>query len=76
MVWVGNQSAPEQQNVVTYVLHMRERLSKFAQVNMVAAKHKQKTLSDDFESGEKVLVMLPNDSSKLLAKWQGPHELV
>lgn len=28
-----------------------------------------------FDPGQKVLMLLPSDDSKLLAKWQGPFEI-
>lgn len=29
-----------------------------------------------FEAGDRVLLLLPSSESKLLAKWQGPFEIV
>ncbi|KAG5852333.1 hypothetical protein ANANG_G00061280 [Anguilla anguilla] len=64
---------------------MREKLesmTKIAQEHMAEAQQRQKVWYDQkararsFEPGTKVLVMLPTDSSKLLAKWQGPFEVV
>ena len=72
-------------NVVFYVLQMREKLDKMtalAQENMAAAQHQQRTWYDratrerGFNPGQKVLVMLPTKESKLLAKWQGPFEVI
>ncbi|XP_024117097.1 uncharacterized protein LOC112138718 [Oryzias melastigma] len=72
-------------NVVSYVLKMRERLEKMstlAQEHMVSSQANQKTWYDkrartrSFCPGQKVLVMLPSVESKLLAKWQGPFEVM
>lgn len=84
-LWEGEQSNKEPVNVVSYVLQMREKLEKMtalAQEHMKASQCKQKTWYDSaarergFELGQKVLVMLPSEESKLLAKWQGPYEVI
>ncbi|XP_043083900.1 uncharacterized protein LOC122330719 [Puntigrus tetrazona] len=63
---------------------MRERLqrmSALAQSHLAEAQTRQKMWYDkssrerQFEPGQKVLVMLPSQESKLLAKWQGPYEV-
>lgn len=49
---------------------------------MAEAQRYQKTWYDKltrhrtFIQGQKVLVMLPSSDSKLMAKWQGPFEVV
>ncbi|KAL2081694.1 hypothetical protein ACEWY4_023547 [Coilia grayii] len=74
-----------QQNVATYVLQMRQRLeemSELAHQNMELAQKRQKTWYDQkargrtFEPGQKVLLLLPTEESKLLAKWHGPYEVI
>ncbi|KAI4904670.1 hypothetical protein NFI96_001896 [Prochilodus magdalenae] len=83
--WVGGQESVETKNIVAYVLQMREKLenmTKLAHENMEEAQRRQKTWYDhkararSFNPGDKVLVMLPSEASKLLAKWQGPFEVV
>ncbi|XP_063334803.1 uncharacterized protein si:ch211-282j22.3 isoform X5 [Pelmatolapia mariae] len=63
---------------------MRERLEKMtelAQAHKAEAQQHQKAWYDQsarqrsFSPGQKVLVLLPSDDSKLLAKWQGPYEI-
>ncbi|KAK7929500.1 hypothetical protein WMY93_005895 [Mugilogobius chulae] len=75
---------PEGDNVVAYVLKMRERLqamAAMAQENLKAAQTSQKTWYDQkaknrtFTPGQKVLLLLPTSENKLLAKWHGPYEI-
>lgn len=77
----GAKKASEGQGVVHYVLQMRERLDWYreeARLNLLEAQKTQKRWYDQkaqqrgFEPGQKVLLLLPSSSSKLLAKWQGP----
>ncbi len=84
-IWKGSHKIPDPQNVVAYVLQMREKLesmSQFAQKNLTDSQTRQQTWYDkkartrSFQPGAKVLVMLPSDNSKLLAKWQGPFEVI
>lgn len=84
--WAGNPGVGTlNTNVVAYVIQMREklkRMSVLAQEHMSVAQQNQKTWYDTsarvrtFEPGQKVLVMLPTETSKLLAKWQGPFEVI
>lgn len=69
---------------MSFVLQMRERLEKMralAQTHLREAQRHQKSWYDQsgseggFDVGEKVLVMLPSQENKLLAKWQGPVEV-
>ncbi|XP_043090122.1 uncharacterized protein LOC122340939, partial [Puntigrus tetrazona] len=73
---------PAQCSVASYILQMRDKLEKFrqeAQENLQMAQKKQKVWYDkharekDLSPGEKVLVLLPSGTCKLLAKWQGPY---
>ena len=56
--------------------------SELAQVNETKAKQKQNTYYDkkarnrEFEIVQKVLVLLPTQTSKLLASWKGPFTIV
>nr|XP_033931158.1 uncharacterized protein LOC117439355 [Pseudochaenichthys georgianus] len=58
-----------------------EKMSQLAQSHMAVAQQQQKSWYDrsarqrSFNPGQKVLVLLPSDNSKLLAKWQGPFEI-
>ncbi|XP_038133893.1 uncharacterized protein LOC119797016 [Cyprinodon tularosa] len=59
-----------------------QQMSELAQSHMAAAQKHQKVWFDkkarhrSFAPGQKVLVMLPTSDSKLLAKWQGPFEVL
>lgn len=75
---------PSKQNILTYVLKMREQLQKTtaqAQKNLLQSQAQQKVWYDkaartrSFQSGEQVLLLLPTSENRLLAKWQGPYEV-
>lgn len=59
-----------------------EKMSELAQSHMAEAQQQQKSWYDQsarqrsFNPGQKVLVLLPSDDNKLLAKWQGPFEIM
>jgi len=70
--------------VVYYVVQMRdplEKMSELAQSHIAEAQKQQKFWYDrtarqrSFSPGQKVLVLLPSEDNKLLAKWQGPFEV-
>ena len=73
------------QNVLSYVLMMRERMESMAthvQTNLAAARQQQKTWYDknardrNLKAGDLVLILLPTTTSKLTAQWQGPYEVI
>ena len=66
-----------------YVIELRERLEqtcKLARENLEKVQIKQKTYYDKrarsrkFDVGDKVLLLLPTESNKLLLQWKGPYE--
>ena len=68
-----------------YVIELMERLEqtcKLARQNLDRGQIKQKTYYDKrarsrkFDVGDKVLLVLPIESNKLLLQWKGPYELV
>ncbi|XP_026003826.1 uncharacterized protein LOC113009615 [Astatotilapia calliptera] len=68
-------------NGIQYVLDLRAKLhtlGRLSRENLLQAQQRQQRLYDrgarlrQFSPGDKVLVLLPTSSSKLLAKWQGP----
>ena len=78
-------SPRSKENVTSHILSMRDKMEKMADVvkkNMEQAQEKQKRWYDkpaahrQFESGNHVLVLLPTDTNKLLAEWQGPYEVL
>lgn len=73
---------PAQRSIASYILQMRDKLENFrtlARENLSAAQQRQKVWYNtharerDLKPGQKVLVLLPSGTSKLLAKWQGPY---
>ena len=72
-------------SAVSYVLSIQEKLANMVELvkgNMEKAQETQKRWYDlnardrSFEVGEKILVLLPTSTNKLLAQWQGPYEVV
>eukprot|EP00731_Ephydatia_muelleri_P022289 Em0014g880a len=81
--WEAKEKTDE--SVLSHLMLMRERLeimSQLSQTNTRKAQQGQKTWYDKharlrrFEPGEKVLVLLPTDTSKFLAQWKGPYPVV
>ena len=78
-------SKKSEESIVSYVLTTQGKLRKMAELvqeNLGKAQGRQKTWYDkkarvrEFEPGDPVLVLLPTASSKLLAQWQGPYQVV
>ena len=74
--WEASRRSNE--SVVSHVLMMRERLaqmSELVQENMKRAQQKQKAWYDrnarerEFQPSDKVLVLLPTTTNKLLVQW-------
>lgn len=73
-----------QHSVLSYLLDTREKMrtmAEYATGNEKQAKQRQKLYYDrkardrKLEVGQKVLVLLPTHTSKLLASWKGPFEV-
>ncbi|GFR64154.1 Gypsy retrotransposon integrase-like protein 1 [Elysia marginata] len=84
-LWTKEIEEPEVKTSYEYVLNLRERLDnklKIAREELEKAQGRQKHYYDQtakcrkFSVGEKVLVLLPTDSNKLLMQWKGPFEVV
>ncbi|GFR66735.1 zinc finger protein [Elysia marginata] len=84
-LWTKDIEKPEVKSSYEYVLNLRERLDdslKIACEELEKAQGRQKHYYDrtvkcrKFSVGEKVLVLLPTDSNKLLMQWKGPFEVV
>ncbi|XP_056585423.1 uncharacterized protein LOC130406867 [Triplophysa dalaica] len=80
--WEDGPSASK--NQIQYVLDLRTKLhtlGRLSMENLLQAQDRQSRQYNrgarlrKFTPGEKVLVLLPTSSSKLLAKWQGPFEV-
>ena len=81
--WEARTGASE--SVVSHVLMMRERLETMAgvvQQNMKEAQTRQKRWYDRtareraLQEGERLLVLLPTSTSKLLAQWHGSYDVL
>ena len=81
--WEAKPGANE--NVMSHVLLMQDQLVRMAgvvQQNMKGAQARQKCWYDrtarerTLQAGEKVLVLLPTLTSKLLAQWHGSYDVV
>jgi hypothetical protein len=83
--FLDDSSESEDVSVTEYVVAMRERLKEFMRLsneNESLNKTKEKVYYDKtsrarkFRVGEKVLLLLPSSTSKLLSEWKGPFEVV
>ncbi|XP_052680025.1 uncharacterized protein LOC128160712 [Crassostrea angulata] len=84
-LWTKEIQDQQVKSTYQYVLDLRERLEstwELAQENLKKATHRHKVYFDkkarvrNMKPGEKVLVLLPSDSNKLLMQWQGPYQIV
>lgn len=82
--WEGP-ATPQTRSVLAHVLQMRDKMEEMAEMvreNMEQAQTQQKAWYDrsarqrQLRPGQKVLLLLPTSEQKLLAKWQGPYEVV
>ena len=73
------------ESVVSYVMGVQEKLAKLSGLvreNLAAAQKQQKQWDDcntrerEFQSGQRVLVLLHTSSNKPLAEWQGPYTIL
>ncbi|KAI2646544.1 Transposon Tf2-8 polyprotein [Labeo rohita] len=81
----GSADKTEERSIVQYVLEMRDCLEQYreqARENLQMNQQVQKQWYDQqarlrqFQPGQKVLLLLPTSSNKLLANWQGPYTVV
>ncbi|CAH1242223.1 GIN1 [Branchiostoma lanceolatum] len=79
------ESPKSSENVISYIMKMRERLSSMTEMvgeRLKASQAKQKLWYDkrsrarEFSPGDQVLVLLPSSKVKLEAEWQGPYTVV
>ena len=84
-LWTNEVNEPEVRNSYQYVFELREKLEQtlaIATQNLQKAKDKQKIYYDkkakpkNLKAGDKVLILLPTDSNKLLMQWKGPYRVV
>ena len=81
-LWTGETDRSEVRSSYQYVFELRERLEetmRIAQEELAKAQHRQKLYYDrgakerTFEIGDRVLILLPTDTNKLLMQWRGPY---
>ena len=81
--WTG--SMQEDSDILTYVTRVYHRIAtakELVEQNLKLAQKKQKKWYDKrardlvLQEGEKVLLLLPTRSEKLLAKWRGPYKVL
>ena len=81
-IWSGKESNEESVNAYRYVFQLRNRLESTCQLARESLKQSQVRYKKYFdrkakvrtvEVGDKVLLMLPTNHSKLLMRWKGPY---
>ena len=81
--WEADKKSNE--SVVSYILTVREKMEKMTDLvkqNLEEAQKSQKYWYDrnarhrEFQAGDLVLVLLPTSTSKLMAQWQGPYQVI
>ena len=84
-LWTDEVEDEEVRSTYDYVINLRKRLEhtcELAMKNLQKVQGKQKVCYDrrakprSFKVGDKVLLLLPTDSNKLLLQWRGPFEIV
>ena len=84
-LWFGEVKDEQVLSTYQYVIELRERLEQTCQLareNLEKIQFKQKTYYDKcartrkFDVGDKVMLLLPTESNKLLLQWKGPYEVV
>ncbi|KAI4903275.1 hypothetical protein NFI96_004890 [Prochilodus magdalenae] len=83
--WEDKPETGKEKGIVNFVLQMRDLLESYrdqAHLHLERAQQNQKTWYDqkaclrEFKPGQKVLLLLPTSTNKLLAKWQGSFEVM
>lgn len=82
--WTKAPAESEERSIVKLILEMRDRLEKYrdqARENLQAQATQKRWYDQQarvwhFQPGQKVLLLLPTSSNKLLSKWQGPYTIV
>ena len=84
-LWTGETDGTEVKTSYQYVFELRERLvntMKIAQEELLKSRKKNKIMYDrrarrrEFQEGDKVLLLLPTDTNKLLMQWKGDYEIM
>ena len=81
--WQGAMTSED--SVISHILSIRgriERMKELADINLLETQKQQKKWYDKnsrkrvFFPGDRVLLLLPSNCNKLLAKWQGPFKVL
>ena len=84
-IWTSEEQHQEVQTTYQYVMELRERLEEtceLAHQELRRAKEKQKKWYDKgarkrrLQVGDKVLLLLPTETSKLTMQWKGPFKVI
>ena len=84
-LWTKEKNNPDIQNSYQYVIDLKDKLSTTCEVvkqelEKSAKRYKHyydsKKRPRNLEVGEKVLILLPTESNKLLMQWKGPYSVV
>ncbi|KAF7685984.1 Retrovirus-related Pol polyprotein from transposon, partial [Cucumispora dikerogammari] len=84
-LWVDREASDEQRNVFQYILDLRKNLEECAEIaraNSEMAQTKFSTYHDlkakdrSLCANDEALVLLPDNSSKLLMSWKGPFKVL
>ncbi|XP_067944465.1 uncharacterized protein [Watersipora subatra] len=84
-LWSGENQDEKTMTTYKYVLELRQKLDdmmNLAQCSLKKSQQRNKLYFDKhakdrkFQNGDKVLVLLPTHSSKLLMQWKGPYSII
>ena len=84
-LWSGERISDEEMNTYQYVLELRQRLEETCQLahdELLKARSKQAkyynalSRKKNLEVGDKALILLPSENSKLLLQWRGPYKVM
>ena len=84
-IWTSEEQHQEDQTTYQYVMELQERLEEtceLAHQELRRAKEKQKIWYDKgarkrrLQVGDKVLLLLPTETSKLTMQWKGPFKVI
>ena len=83
-LWTTDDDAPEVRTSYQYLFELRERLEetlRIARQELGKAQVRQKRYYDrkaeerSLEVGDKMLLLRPTDSNKLIVQWKGPYQV-
>ena len=84
-LWKKKDTEPEVKITYQFVLDLQDKLQETCEIarqSLIKAKQTQekhfdvKARNRKFQAGDKVLLLLPTDSNKLLMQWKEPFEII